>query len=135
VRTGAGGRLSPALSIYSGAYGRAPAASVLIGKIVQKTIEILEVNPPKTGVGKTGKPYSIVECECLVVAGDGTRKVGVLTLGQKIDASKVVPGLYVGTFDVSVNYKDRKIGAEIVDLVPTPVAKPSASRAPSPSAP
>lgn len=102
---------------------------------MQKTIEILEVNPAKTGVGKNGKPYSITECECLVNAADGTRKVGVLTLGQRIDVSKVKPGVYEGTFDISVNYRDRRIGAEIVDLQPvqaasTPRAAASAGAAP-----
>jgi hypothetical protein len=106
----------------------------LIGKIVLKTIEILEVNPAKTGVSKTGKPYSITECECIVSAEDGTRKVGVLTLGQKIDPSKVKPGMYQGTFEISVNYKDRKIGAEIVDLVAMGGAKPAVTRGPGPSA-
>lgn len=90
---------------------------------MQKTIEILEVNPAKTGIGKSGKPYSITECECIVSDADGGRKVGVLTLGQKIDASTIKPGLYVGTFDVSVSYKDRKIGAEIVALAPFVAAR------------
>ena len=98
---------------------------------MQKTIEILEVNPAKTGIGKTGKPYSITECECIVSDSDGGRKVGVLTLGQKIDASTIKPGLYVGTFDVSVSYKDRKIGAEIVALAPVVVSKAPAGGLPA----
>lgn len=101
----------------------------LIGKIMQKTIEILEVNPAKTGMSKAGKPYSITECECIVSATDGTRKVGVLTLGQKIDAATIKPGLYLGTFDISISYKDRKIGAEIVALVPSVAGKPAGSPA------
>ncbi len=92
---------------------------------MQKTIEILEVNPAKTGIAKSGKPYSITECECIITDSDGGRKVGVLTLGQKIDASTLKPGLYNGTFDVSVSYKDRKIGAEIVALVPATPARPA----------
>jgi len=97
---------------------------------MQKTIEILEVNPAKTGVGKSGKPYSITECECIVNADDGTRKVGVLTLGQRIDATTIKPGVYLGTFDISISYKDRKIGAEIVSLVPhVPVALRASSPA------
>ena len=121
--------MSPALSTFPGVYGRAPAVSFLIGQIMQKTIEILEVNPAKTGISKTGKPYSITECECIVAAVDGTRKVGVLTLGQKIDATTIKPGVYLGTFDISVNYKDRRIGAEIVSLVPVvkPLSVPSVS--------
>lgn len=101
---------------------------------MQKTIEILEVNPAKTGTSKAGKPYSITECECIVNADDGTRKVGVLTLGQKIDATTIKPGLYVGTFDISVSYKDRRIGAEIASLQPVkqaPSSRPAAA-APAP---
>lgn len=91
---------------------------------MQKTIEILEVNPAKTGTSKAGKPFSITECECIVNGSDGTRKVGVLTLGRNIDAATIKPGIYLGTFDISVSYKDRKIGAEIVALVPATAAKP-----------
>lgn len=32
---------------------------------MQKTIDILEVAPPKTGISKAGKTYSITECECV----------------------------------------------------------------------
>lgn len=85
---------------------------------MQKTIEILTVNPAKTGISKAGKPYSITETECIVTDADGVKKVGVLTLGQSIDVSTIKPGLYTATFDISVSYKDRKIGANVVSLLP-----------------
>lgn len=98
---------------------------------MQKTIEILTVNPPKTGVTKAGKPWTMVDCECIVNNPDNTRSVGVLLLGRKIDATKVIPGVYVGTFDIVVDYKTRKIGAEIVDLQ---LAQPARSVPPAQAA-
>lgn len=85
---------------------------------MQKTIEILTINPAKTGTSKAGKPYSITECECVVQDADGVRKVGVLTLGSSIDPAKLSPGVYSATFDISISYKDRKIGANVVNLTP-----------------
>lgn len=99
---------------------------------MQKTINIIQVNAPKSGIGKTGKPWTMTDCECIVRGSDGVAQVGVLLLGKTIDASKVVPGDYVGTFDIAVDYKTRKIGAEIVDLQPVaaaPIARPAPAAA------
>lgn len=93
---------------------------------MKSILEILAVNEPKTGVSKkSGQPYSITECECIVTASDGTRKVGVLTLSKLLDG-KVSPGKYEATFDLSVDYRDRKIGAQVVDLrrLDAPAAAP-----------
>lgn len=98
---------------------------------MHKTIEIFQVNDPKTGIGKTGKAWSMTECECIVNSADGKRAAGVLLLGRGIDASKVVPGLYVGTFDIGIDYKTRKIGAEIVNLQPFVAPKSSPSSGPA----
>ncbi len=85
---------------------------------MKSMIDVLAVNPPKTGVSrKTGNPYSITECECIVTAADGSRKVGVLTLSKELDG-KVQPGQYEATFDISVAYDTRKIGAQVIALVP-----------------
>jgi len=94
-----------------------------------KTLEILFVNPPKTGVGKTGNAWSMTECECIIRDAENRPSVGVLLLSRTMDASKVVPGLYNAVFDLEVGYKDRKVGAVVTELVPLAAVKPAPVRA------
>ena len=96
---------------------------------MQKTITVIQVNAAKTGIGKTGKPWSMTECECIVKGADGVSQVGVLLLGKAIDPLKITPGDYVGTFDITVDYKTRKIGAEIVDMQAVTAARPAPAAA------
>lgn len=88
-----------------------------------KALEILFVNPPKTGVNAKGKPWSMTEAECILRDAEGVPSVGVLLFGRTMDATKVTPGQYTADFDLEVGYKDRKIGAVVVALHPV-VSKP-----------
>lgn len=112
-------RVNKAISALLSPYRRAPAASISLGQNLMKSvIEILAVNAPKTGVSKrSGNAYSITECECIVTRSDGTKQVGVLTLSKALEG-KASPGKFEATFDINVDYRDRKIGAMVVDLLP-----------------
>jgi hypothetical protein len=88
-----------------------------------KHLEILFVNPPKTGVNAKGKPWSMTEAECIVRDADGVPSVGVLLFGRNMDPTKVSPGHFTADFDLEVGYKDRKIGAVVTALHPVVPAK------------
>lgn len=90
-----------------------------------KALEILFVNPAKTGVNAKGKPWSMTEAECILRDSEGTPAVGVLLFGRNMDPSKVTPGQYTAEFDLEVGYKDRKVGAVVVALHPVVAGKAS----------
>lgn len=93
---------------------------------MKSVIDVLQVNEPKTGVGKNGKPYSITECECVVTRADQSRFVAVLTLSKDLEG-KVSPGQYEASFDLVASWRDRRLTAEIVSMEPV--------RRPAPAAP
>lgn len=94
-----------------------------------KTLEILFVNPSKSGTTVKGTKWTMTDAECIIRHPEGKPEVGVLTLGRNMDVTKVVPGLYTALFDLEVGYKDRKIGAVVTELVPLAAAKSAARTA------
>lgn len=83
---------------------------------MQSVLQILHVAPPRTGVTAKGKPWRMVDAECIVTRADGSQQVGVLLLPKELEAVK--PGHYLGTFDLSIDFRDRRVGAQIVNLQP-----------------
>lgn len=88
-----------------------------------KALEILFVNPPKTGVSAKGTKWSMTEAECILRDADGAPSVGVLLFGRNMDPTKITPGQYTAEFDLEVGYKDRKIGAVVTALHPVVVPR------------
>lgn len=90
-----------------------------------QVIEILFVNPPKTGTTAKGTKWSMTEAECIIRSSEGVPSVGVLLLGRDMDGTKLTPGTYTAIFGLEVGYKDRKIGAVVTELVPFTASKPA----------
>lgn len=97
---------------------------------MQSLIQIFKVNDVKKGNSKkTGNPYEIQDCECALLTAEGQiDQVGVLTLPKEL-SGKVVPGVFMGSFAMKVDFQTRHIGAVLTGLNPLP---PKA--APSPKA-
>lgn len=85
-------------------------------------IQVLHVETKK-GVGKkSGQPYEMDVCQC-VVHGE-TLQVGELVLPK--DHPKVTPGMYEGSFGVSVDM-NKRIGGVLISL--TPITATAATKA------
>jgi hypothetical protein len=102
---------------------------------MQALIQIIKVNDLRSGLSKTtGKPYSMQDAECLLLADDGSPKhVGVLTLPRNMTGESAPgAGTYTGTFALQSSLRDRRIEAVLTGL--TPVSLRGSAFA-SPSAP
>ena len=87
-------------------------------------IQVLKLNNPITGTSsKTGRPYDIQDCECLLLDESGqVSQVGVLTIPNEL-RGKVEPGIYAGTFSMRADRQTRRIGSVLVGLTPIPPVK------------
>lgn len=105
---------------------------------MQSILQILKVNELKKGVSrKTGNPYEMQDCECLILNDDGSiDQVGVLPLPKDL-REKVAPGTYIGSFAMRPDMQTRRIGAVLTGLQPYSVkggpapAAPLTAKAPS----
>lgn len=88
---------------------------------MQSILHIIKVNDQRNGVGKeSGKPYSLQDCECILLKDDGTPdQVGVLLLPKDL-TGKTIPGQYLGSFALRPNLQTRKIEAVLTGLQPVP---------------
>lgn len=86
-------------------------------------LQILVVNELKKGTSKkTGNPYEIQDCECVMLddAGQPT-KVGVLMLSKNMMAEKAPkPGVYTGTFEMVSDMMTRRLTSQLVGLTAVP---------------
>lgn len=91
-------------------------------------IQILKLNEPRTGVGKTGKPWVMQEAEVALLDDAGEiQQVGGLLLPRDMVGDKApAKGVYLGSFALEADYKTRQVGAVLTALTPHPVGKPSA---------
>lgn len=82
-------------------------------------IQVLKLNDPIKGTSqKTGRPYDIQDCECLLLNESGTvEQVGVLTIPNDL-RGKVEPGTYMGTFSLRADRQTRRIGSVLTGLTP-----------------
>ncbi len=99
-------------------------------------IQILKLNEPRTGVGKTGKPWTMQEAEVALLDDAGEiQQVGGLLLPRDMTGDKApAKGVYVGSFALEADYKTRKVVAVLTALTPYPVGKPAATSKPSSAA-
>jgi len=88
-------------------------------------IQVLKLNDPIKGTSsKTGRPYDIQDCECILFDEAGeVGQVGVLTIPNEL-RGKVAPGMYTGSFSMRADRQTRRIGSVLVGLTPIPPAKP-----------
>ena len=81
----------------------------------------------KAGIGKkSGSPYSMIICQCVVTDSEtGEIRVGELTMPKDVEAP--APGEYEAEFKIGVDFQTKKIGGLLVALrpLPRPEAKPS----------
>jgi hypothetical protein len=77
-------------------------------------IQVVAVETKEGISKKSGKPYSMVVCQCVVASGD---KVNVGELVLPKDHPPVVPGEYDATFTVQVGF-DKRIGGVVEKLTP-----------------
>lgn len=98
-------------------------------------VQILKVNEPRTGVGKTGKAWLMQEAEVALLDDAGViQQVGGLLLPRDMTGDKVPsPGVYMASFSLEANYKTRQVEAVVTSLTPYPVAKAPASKAEAPA--
>lgn len=85
---------------------------------LKQVLEILSAKN-KSDVGKkSGKPYSMNVCQCVVTDGEtGDIQVGELAIFDEI--SKLpAPGLYEAEFKIGVDFQTKKIGGVLVGLTP-----------------
>ena len=102
---------------------------------MQALIQIIKVNEVRSGVSKTtGKPWTMQDAECLLLADDGSpQHVGVLTLPRAMVGELAPrPGTYTGTFALQSSLRDRRIEAVLTGL--TPASLRGAAPQPAPSA-
>lgn len=99
---------------------------------MQALIQIIKVNEARTGVSKTtGKPWTMQDAECLLLADDGSpQHVGVLMLPRNLtgDASPK-PGTYTGSFALQSSLRDRRIEAVLTGLTAVPTRQASPAKA------
>jgi hypothetical protein len=83
----------------------------------------------KAGIGKkTGSPYSMTICQCVVADSEtGEIKVGELTLPKEHETP--LPGDYEAEFKIGIDYQTKKIGGLLVAL--KPLGRPSPSAQPN----
>lgn len=94
---------------------------------MQALIQIIKVNDARSGVSKTtGKPWTMQDAECLLLADDGSpQHVGVLMLPRSMTGDLAPkPGTYTGTFALQSSLRDRRIEAVLTGLTAVPVRKP-----------
>lgn len=98
--------------------------------MLKQNIEIL-ISHKKEGMGKSGKPYSMIISQCIVRDDVGDIQVGELTLPR--DTPEPAPGHYEAEFKIGVDYQTKKIGGVLVGLKPLtrPTVSPPKSHAPS----
>jgi hypothetical protein len=87
---------------------------------MQSVLQIIKVNEARSGNSKvSGKPYTMQDCECLLLdaATGAVDQVGVLMLPRDL-TGKVVPGVYIGSFALKADMQTRKIGAVLTGLQP-----------------
>lgn len=84
---------------------------------MQSLLQILVVNPVKSLPGRDGKPpFEIQDAECLLLNEDGSPgKVGVLRVPRDLRAT-IKAGVFMGSFGLDADYKNRQIGAVLVSL-------------------
>jgi hypothetical protein len=95
---------------------------------MQALIQIIKVNDVRSGVSKvSGKPYTMQDAECLLLADDGSPQyVGVLTLPRTMTGDGAPkPGTYTGTFALQSSLRDRRIEAVLTGLTPATVRNPA----------
>lgn len=79
-------------------------------------IKVLVVQPPKEGVGKTGKPYRFQEVDCVALDENGEAlQVGVLPVPNKL-IGLITAGTYSPVYGMRVDFQTHKIGPSIIDL-------------------
>lgn len=79
-------------------------------------VQILKVNESRSGVGKTGKAWTMQEAECILIDGDGqVSQVGVLDVPKDM-IGHITPGNYTATFSLAAHYQTRKIESRLTAL-------------------
>jgi hypothetical protein len=93
---------------------------------MQGILKIFKLDEPKKGISsKNGKPYEIHTAQCALLTADGELdQVGVLDIPPSL-RGKVVPGIFVGSYAMGVNFSNGKIGPVLQDLVPYAVKDPA----------
>lgn len=97
-------------------------------------IQILKLNEVRSGKSqKTGKDYSMQDCECALLADTGVlEQVGVLQLPKEMMGEHAPqPGIYLGSFALRAGMQDRKIAAVLTGLQPYTVPKSAKAAVPS----
>lgn len=83
-------------------------------------VQILKVNDPREGVGKTGKAWKMQEAECILLDSEGAvSQVGVLDVPKEL-IGVIVPGTYTATFSLAAHYQTRKIESRLTALTRLP---------------
>lgn len=84
-------------------------------------IQVIKVNDQRSGVSKkTGNPYSMQDCECMLLDEAGApSSVGVLMIPKDL-MGKVQPGTYAASFTLGTD-QERRIIARVVQLTPVKI--------------
>lgn len=93
---------------------------------MQSIIQILKINELRKGA-KDGREWQMQDAECLLLKDTGeVDQVGVLQLPKELRGdSAPKPGVYLGSFGLRPNMRDRRIEAVLVGLQPYTVKKSS----------
>lgn len=68
-----------------------------------------------------GREYQVQEAECLLLDQDQQfQGVGVLRLSEEFRKNPPAVGIYQASFALVASPKDRRIGAQVIGLVPVP---------------
>jgi len=95
-------------------------------KKLPSAIQILVVQEPREGTGKTGKPYKFQNAECVMLDEDGVMlQVGVMRVPND-SIGQVKPGVYRPSFGIRVDFQTREVKPVLMSLLPVP-QRPAAS--------
>lgn len=79
-------------------------------------IQVLVVQPIKSGTSKNGKPYQLQEVDCIALDEHGEAlQVGVLSLPNSL-LGTITVGTYSPVYGMRVDFQTRKISPSIVGL-------------------
>lgn len=87
---------------------------------MRKKIQVLSSETISGISKKSGKPYALTICQCVVhaVKEDGTASVQVGELMLPMGMAEPHAGEYFADFEISINRDDKRIGAQLVALTP-----------------
>jgi hypothetical protein len=96
-------------------------------------VQVIKVNELRTG-SKDGRAWEMQDAECILLDDEGQpAQVGVLMLPKAMRGEHAPKrGVYVGAFSLMAGMRDRRIEAQLVNLTPYELRKPSGAAVSSP---